>query len=130
VGRVGASSQLSYISPAVNALRWTVFAALIRLVGCIPLSPAMQETVVCVSRGIRWLLVHNPDTVLRRRVAALNYSLTRWHDSYWVHSRRDKSLVLGGRWGTTADIVEMWTRHQEPEVIAQSPKHARRSSPS
>ena len=69
--------------------------------------------------------MHNPDTVLRGRVAALNYSLTRRHDSYWVHSRRDQSVVLGGRWGTTADIVEMWARHQEQDVIEQSARHAR-----
>jgi hypothetical protein len=72
--------------------------------------------------------MHNTDTVLRRRVAALDYSLMRRHDSYWVHSRRDQSVVLGGRWGTTADIVEMWARHQEQEVVAQSPRHARRTS--
>jgi hypothetical protein len=71
--------------------------------------------------------MHNTDAVLRRRVAALNYSLMRWHDSYWVHRRRDKSVILGGRWGTTADIVEMWARHQEEDVIAQTARHARRT---
>jgi hypothetical protein len=34
--RKGTEGHTSYMSPAVTALRWTVFAALIRLMGLIP----------------------------------------------------------------------------------------------
>jgi hypothetical protein len=64
----------------------------------------------------------NTDTVLRGRLAAFDYSLKRRHDSYWVHSRRDGSVMLGGRWGTSADIVEMWTAQHEQDVGAQLPR--------
>ena len=63
----------------------------------------------------------NSDAVLRGRLAALNYSLTRRYDSYWVHSRRDRSVILGGRWGTSADVVEVWTAQHEQDIGAQMP---------
>jgi hypothetical protein len=49
---------------------------------------------------------------------------SRWNR--WVHSRRNRSVILGGRWGTSADVVEVWTAQHEQDIGAQMPPDVRR----